>query len=56
MTRITLRDFRPHVTQLAAVGYEEVANRMTQDYLDAYARGLNTYVGSLLQITLANPQ
>ena len=56
MTRITLRDFRPHVTQLAAVGYEEVANRLTQDYLDAYARGLNTYVGSLLQITLANPQ
>jgi hypothetical protein len=53
---ITLRDFRPHVAQLAAVGYEEVANRMTQDYLDAYASGLNAFIGSLLQITLANPQ
>ena len=53
--RITLRDFRPHVALLAGVGYEEVANRMTQDYLDAYASGLNTFVGSLLQITLANP-
>ena len=54
--RITLRDFRPHVALLGAVGYEEVANRMTQDYLDAYASGLNEFVGSLLQITLANPQ
>jgi hypothetical protein len=54
--RITLRDFRPHVAQLAAAGYEDVANRMTQDYIDAYARGLNAYIGSLLQITLANPQ
>jgi hypothetical protein len=53
---ITLRDFRPHVAMLVAVGYEEVANRITQDYLDAYADGLNAYVGSLLQITLANPQ
>jgi hypothetical protein len=44
------------VAQLAAAGYEDVANRMTQDYIDAYARGLNAYIGSLLQITLANPQ
>ena len=54
--RITLRDFRPHVAMLAGAGHEEVANRVTQDYLDAYASGLNTFVGSLLQITLANPQ
>ncbi len=53
---ITLRDFRPHVALLSSAGYEDLADRITQDYLDAYATGLNSYVSDLLQITLANPQ
>ena len=52
--RITLRDFRPHVGLLEAVGQRELATRIAQDYVDAYARGLNGYVSDLRRITQAS--
>ncbi|MEM7113437.1 MAG: hypothetical protein AAF614_13455 [Chloroflexota bacterium] len=51
---ITLRDFRPHVAQLVRVGHQDLANRITQDYLDSYALGLNDFVHDLMRITLAS--
>jgi len=48
--RLTLRDFRPHVAALVACGYQELANRITQDYLDSYANGLNRFIRELLKI------
>jgi hypothetical protein len=52
--RISLRDFRPHVTLLEKIGRKELALRITQDYLDAYAHGLNNYIADLQQITQAS--
>jgi hypothetical protein len=51
---IHLRDFRPHVAALLSIGRKDLANLITQDYLDAYAEGLNAYVHDLSRITLAN--
>lgn len=51
---MTLRDFRPHVGLLAAVGQSALANRLTQDYLDAYARGLNAYIRDLRHIVITS--
>jgi hypothetical protein len=47
---VTLRDFRPHVAQLTAVNQRDLAQKITQDYLDAYAAGLNRYVAELSSI------
>ena len=52
--RIHLRDFRPHVTNLHAIGRKDLADLITQDYLDAYADGLNRYVRELSRITIAS--
>lgn len=52
--RLTLRDFRPHVEPLIAIGRRDLALRMAQDYVEAYARGLNHYVHGLQHITLAS--
>jgi hypothetical protein len=52
--RISLRDFRPHVRLLKAAGQKELAARIVQDYLDAYAHGLNHYIQDLLKITEAS--
>ncbi len=52
--RISLRDFRPHVGQLIACGHKDLAARLAQDYLDAYAHGLNRYVQELRRITQAS--
>lgn len=52
--RLSLRDFRPHVGLLAACGHQDLAVRLTQDYLEAYARGLNTFVADLQRITRAS--
>lgn len=54
MMRITLRDFRPHVQQLTAVGHAALATRLVQDYLNAYASGLNDYVRDLRRMTMAS--
>jgi hypothetical protein len=50
--RVTLRDFRPHVAQLEAIGKGELARRLTQDYLTAYVHGLNQYVLDLRHMTI----
>ncbi|NOH03071.1 MAG: hypothetical protein HND47_14495 [Chloroflexi bacterium] len=51
--RIHLRDFRPHVQTLISIGRKDLANSITQDYLDAYADGFNRYVRDLSRITIA---
>ena len=52
--RISLRDFRPHVTMLVQSGYGDLASRITQDYLNAYALGFNKYIRDLQRITLTD--
>jgi hypothetical protein len=51
--RVTLRDFRPHVALLDAIGHGELARRLTQDYVSAYVHGLNQYVLDLRRMTVA---
>ncbi|CAG0969124.1 hypothetical protein ANAEL_01080 [Anaerolineales bacterium] len=54
--RISLRDFRPQVATLFAegIGRRDLANLITQDYLDAYAEGFNAYIRDLSRITSAS--
>ena len=52
--RIHLRDFRPQVATLLSIGRKDLANMITQDYLDAYVEGFNTYIHDLSEITLAS--
>lgn len=52
--QLTLRDFRPHVAALQVAGLADLANRITQDYLEEYAAGLNVYVRELHRITYAS--
>jgi len=54
--KITLRDFRPHVTALHNIGYQSLANMIAQEYLDAYAQGLNQYVQEVTRIAIAHPR
>ena len=54
--RIHLRDFRPHVSTLLSIGRKDLASLITQDYLDAYAEGLNAYVRDLSRISTASRQ
>ncbi|MEW6404035.1 MAG: hypothetical protein AB1649_19750 [Chloroflexota bacterium] len=51
---ISLRDFRPHVAALHRIGRQDLADQIAQDYLDAYASGLNQYIADLSRITLAS--
>lgn len=53
---LSLRDFRPHVGLLIHAGYRDLAKRITQDYLDEYATGLNRYVHELWRITVASKE
>lgn len=52
--RISLRDFRPHVAALQAINRSDLAEQITQDYLDSYAEGFNAYIQDLHRITLAS--
>ncbi|KAB2864039.1 MAG: hypothetical protein F9K46_05140 [Anaerolineae bacterium] len=52
--RLSLRDFRAHVGILQTAGFPELAQRITQDYLESYAMGLNHYVDDLRRITLTS--
>jgi hypothetical protein len=52
--RVSLRDFRPHVAALAACGRNDLAARITQDYLSTYAHGLNDFIRDLQRITRAS--
>jgi hypothetical protein len=51
--RMSLRDARPHVATLVAVRQQSLAQQITQEYLDAFALGLNTFVEELTRITRA---
>jgi hypothetical protein len=51
---ISLRDFRPHVAALHAIDRHDLANFITQDYLDAYANGMNIFIKDLWRITQAS--
>ncbi len=51
---ISLRDFRPHVAALRAVGRADLAREIVQDYLDSYVKGFNNYIFDLQRITLAS--
>lgn len=53
---ISLRDFRPHVAALVNLHHEELAQRITQEFVDAYALSLNTYLEELLLIIRAKPK
>lgn len=53
---ITLRDFRPHVSPLKDLGRQDLAARLTQDYLNKYAQGLNIYVQQVHRITNTSPE
>jgi hypothetical protein len=53
--KITLRDFRPHVAALHNLGHKDLANRITQDYLDAYVDGLKQFVQEVTRIAIARP-
>jgi len=52
--RISLRDFRPHVAVLQAIGRADLAHDIAQDYLDSYVKGFNNYIFDLHRITLAS--
>ncbi|MEA2008923.1 MAG: hypothetical protein U9O54_07360, partial [Chloroflexota bacterium] len=51
---ISLRDFRPHVGMLEAIGHRDLAVQIVEDYLWAYAGGLNQFISELYHITLSS--
>jgi len=51
--RISLRDFRPFVPHLLALGEQALADMLAQDYLDSYVEGLNRFVVELGDIIAA---
>lgn len=51
--RLSLRDFRPHVTSLLKLGYESLAELIVGDDLQAYAAGLNDFAEDLTRILRA---
>jgi hypothetical protein len=51
--RISLRDSRPHVGALSGIRQRDLALRMAQEYVDAYALGLNVFVEELTHIARA---
>lgn len=53
---ISLRDFRPHVAALSAIGRLDLAQLMAQDLLDKFAHGFNTFMEELLYIARARVQ
>ncbi|MCC7118041.1 MAG: hypothetical protein IT310_05905 [Anaerolineales bacterium] len=52
--RISLRDFRPQVTNLLSIGRKDLASLIAQDYLEGYAEDFNAFVKDLSRITLAS--
>ncbi|MDA0243750.1 MAG: hypothetical protein OT477_10075 [Chloroflexi bacterium] len=53
--RMSLRDFRPHVALLHQQNQAALAQRITQDYLDSYVHGLNSYVRDVKRIAGNQP-
>ena len=52
--KITLRDFRPHVGVLHEIGRKDIADLITQDYLNTYVQGLNQYMQEVTRIVIAH--
>ncbi len=52
---ISLRDFRKHVPIFIRIGGERLARMLAQDYLDRYARGLNSFVKEMIDIVNYSP-
>ena len=50
---VTLRDFRPSVMTLALMGRAAIAEAVTQDFLNAYLRGLSAFTVELKAIVRA---
>jgi hypothetical protein len=50
---VSLRDFRPHVGMLAALGRRDLAEAMSKDLLDAYADGINRFMDEMIYILRA---
>jgi hypothetical protein len=54
---ISLRDFRPFVPMLLAIGEATLANMLAQDYLESYVKGFNHFVAELSTIiSLKSPE
>ncbi len=53
---ISLRDFRPHVAALIGIGRADLAQAMTQDYLDKFVQGFNLFMEELLYVCRARAQ
>jgi hypothetical protein len=47
---VGLRDFRPFVPQLLALGEDGLAGLLAQDYVGSYTRGFNRFVIELIEI------
>jgi len=45
--RISLRDFRPFVPLLLAIGESALADQLAQDYVDSYVKGFNRFLAEL---------
>ena len=54
LMHVTVRDFRPHVAALTAVGRQDLAIRIITDQLNSFAAGLNQYVRDLNRIANAS--
>jgi hypothetical protein len=50
---VTLRDFRPFVSPLLALGEEGLARLLVQDYVESYALGFNRFVAELSTLITA---
>ncbi len=50
---ITMRDYRPFLSKLLALGETALANSLAQDYLDNYVATLNWMMAGLEEMTLA---
>lgn len=50
---ITLRDFRPAVIALALGGFHDLAQQITQDFANAYVKGLAKFVDEIRAIVTA---
>ncbi len=53
---LSLRDFRPHVAALIEIGQGDLAQALTQDYLDQFAQGFNLFMEELLYLARARAQ
>ncbi len=51
---VSLRDFRSYVAGLLALDQLELAERIAEDYLNAYVRGTNQFISDLSRIVLAS--